>query len=138
MERVGEFIPLGVSTLPLYAYRCTQCGHKFEKIQNFSAEPETKCPECGGVLERPLTAPRLNFKGAGWYVNDYAPKSGSSEGSSSGSDSDSKAESKADSKSDSKGDSGGGAKETKPAAPSSESKPSAPAASNPPAATSGS
>jgi putative FmdB family regulatory protein len=61
--------------LPLYAYRCTQCGHKFEKIQNFSAEPELECPKCHGLLERPLTAPRLHFKGAGWYVNDYAAKS---------------------------------------------------------------
>jgi putative FmdB family regulatory protein len=61
--------------LPLYAYRCTQCGHRFEKIQNFSAEPETECPKCHGLLERPLTAPRLHFKGAGWYVNDYAAKS---------------------------------------------------------------
>jgi len=61
--------------LPLYAYRCTQCGHRFEKIQNFSADPELVCPECGGALERPLTAPPLHFKGAGWYVNDYASKS---------------------------------------------------------------
>ncbi len=60
--------------MPLYAYRCTQCGHRFEKIQNFSAEPELVCPECHGLLERPLTAPRLHFKGAGWYVNDYAAK----------------------------------------------------------------
>jgi putative FmdB family regulatory protein len=61
--------------VPLYAYRCTQCGHRFEKIQNFSAEPELVCPKCQGVLERPLTAPRLHFKGAGFYVNDYAGKS---------------------------------------------------------------
>ena len=61
--------------MPLYAYRCTQCGHRFEKIQNFSSEPERVCPVCQGVLERPLTAPRLHFKGAGWYVNDYAAKS---------------------------------------------------------------
>jgi putative FmdB family regulatory protein len=60
--------------LPLYAYRCTQCGHRFEKIQNFSADPELICPECSGILERPLTAPRLHFKGAGWYVNDYGAK----------------------------------------------------------------
>jgi putative FmdB family regulatory protein len=64
--------------VPLYAYRCTQCGHSFEKIQSFSDEPELVCPKCGGVLERPLTAPRLQFKGAGWYINDYASKSGSS------------------------------------------------------------
>ena len=68
--------------MPLYAYRCTQCGHKFEKIQNFSAKQETECPKCHGVLERPLTAPRLNFKGAGWYVNDYASPSSASESSS--------------------------------------------------------
>ncbi len=61
--------------MPLYAYKCTQCGHRFEKIQKFSSEPELVCPQCGGVLERPLTAPGLSFKGAGWYVNDYAGKS---------------------------------------------------------------
>jgi len=81
----------------LYPYRCTQCGHRFEKIQHFKSEPEKVCPECGGALERILTAPGLSFKGAGWYVNDYAAK-----GSSSTSDSDSKAESNADAKSDSK------------------------------------
>ena len=68
--------------MPLYAYRFTQCGHKFEKIQNFSAKQETECPRCHGVLERPLTAPGLNFKGAGWYVNDYASPSSASESSS--------------------------------------------------------
>ncbi len=65
--------------MPLYPYRCTQCGHRFEKIQHFSAKQEKVCPKCGGALERTLTAPGLKFKGAGWYVNDYAAKgSGSS------------------------------------------------------------
>lgn len=63
--------------MPLYPYRCTQCGHRFEKIQSFNAAPETSCPKCGGALERTLTAPGLQFKGAGWYVNDYASKSSS-------------------------------------------------------------
>jgi putative FmdB family regulatory protein len=65
----------GIITLPLYAYRCTQCGHRFEKIQRFNVKPEKACPECGGALERPLTAPGLHFKGGGFYVNDYASKS---------------------------------------------------------------
>jgi len=64
--------------LPLYPYRCTQCGHRFEKIQKFNAKPETVCPKCGGALERPLTAPGLQFKGAGWYVTDYSAKGGGS------------------------------------------------------------
>jgi putative FmdB family regulatory protein len=58
-------------SLPLYAYRCTKCGHKFEKIQSFSSKQELECPKCHGLLERPLTAPGLSFKGSGWYVNDY-------------------------------------------------------------------
>ena len=60
--------------MPLYEYRCTSCGYGFEKIQNFSAEPERECPKCHGVLIRPVTAPALRFAGAGWYVNDYAGK----------------------------------------------------------------
>ncbi|HEY6487726.1 MAG: FmdB family zinc ribbon protein [Terracidiphilus sp.] len=64
--------------MPLYEYRCTQCGHRFEKIQHFNTEPETQCPKCHGALIRPLTAPALQFKGAGWYVNDYASKGTSS------------------------------------------------------------
>lgn len=73
---VGVSFPERVK-LPLYEYSCTQCGYRYEKIQKFGAETETACPKCGGVLERPLTAPALQFKGAGWYVNDYAPKGGS-------------------------------------------------------------
>ncbi len=61
--------------MPLYEYRCTQCGYSFEKIQSFSAAAETVCPKCQGELIRPVTAPALQFKGAGWYVNDYAGKS---------------------------------------------------------------
>jgi putative FmdB family regulatory protein len=76
--------------LPLYPYRCTQCGHQYEKVQKFSAEPDTVCPQCGGPVERPLTAPALQFKGSGWYINDYAPKPASGSASSSASNGTSK------------------------------------------------
>jgi putative FmdB family regulatory protein len=66
--------------LPLYEYRCTACGHKFEKIQKFSDEPLQTCPLCQGELVRPMTAPALRFEGAGWYVNDYAGKGGAKSG----------------------------------------------------------
>lgn len=101
--------------MPLYEYRCNQCGHRFEKIQNFSAEPETVCPKCGGMLQRPLTAPALQFKGAGWYVNDYAPKATSSS-------SDKPAE-------------GGAAADGKPATESKPAAESKPATESKPAAT---
>jgi putative FmdB family regulatory protein len=67
--------------VPLYEYRCKQCGHQFEKIQSFSAPEEKECPACKGELERLISAPAIQFKGAGWYVNDYAGKGGSKSGS---------------------------------------------------------
>jgi putative FmdB family regulatory protein len=63
--------------LPLYEYRCKKCGHTFEKIQSFSAPEEKECPLCKGEVERLISAPAIQFKGAGWYVNDYAGKSSS-------------------------------------------------------------
>ena len=68
------------NALPLYEYRCTACGHKFEKIQKFSDEPLLSCPLCQGELVRPMTAPALRFEGAGWYVNDYAGKGAAKSG----------------------------------------------------------
>jgi putative FmdB family regulatory protein len=60
--------------VPLYEYRCNECGHQFEKIQSFSAPPETECPVCQGPVEKLLSAPAVQFKGSGWYVTDYAGK----------------------------------------------------------------
>jgi len=61
--------------MPLYEYQCKKCGHRFEKIQKFSDKPVKKCPECGGAVEKTISAPAVQFKGSGWYVTDYAKKS---------------------------------------------------------------
>ena len=71
--------------MPLYEYRCKKCHHTFEKIQQFSDRPVKKCPQCGGPVERLLSAPAVQFKGSGWYVTDYAHKSGSDKPASSAS-----------------------------------------------------
>jgi putative FmdB family regulatory protein len=65
--------------VPLYEYRCTVCGHHFEKIQSFQSPELSECPVCKGKLERPLSAPAFQFKGAGWYVTDYAGKGGAAQ-----------------------------------------------------------
>jgi putative FmdB family regulatory protein len=101
-------LPGGEETkLPLYPYRCKECGHRFEKIQKFGAKPEKVCPKCGGALERTLTAPGLNFKGAGWYVNDYAPKSSKSSSKSAPAEKKAGGEARTESKTESKTASGG-------------------------------
>jgi putative FmdB family regulatory protein len=62
--------------MPLYEYKCEKCGNLFEVMQKFSDEPVKTHQNCGGSVHRLLSAPALQFKGSGWYVNDYA-KSGS-------------------------------------------------------------
>jgi putative FmdB family regulatory protein len=42
--------------MPTYEYRCSSCGHRFEKFQSMNAEPLRECPECKGVLERLIGA----------------------------------------------------------------------------------
>jgi putative FmdB family regulatory protein len=67
--------------VPLYEYQCKVCHHRFEKIQKFSDPLVTECPECGeDEVEQMISAPAIQFKGSGWYVNDY-PKAGSGQGS---------------------------------------------------------
>jgi putative FmdB family regulatory protein len=62
--------------MPLYEYKCGKCGEVFERIQKFSDEPLHEHPGCGGALEKLVSAAALQFKGSGWYVNDYG-KNGS-------------------------------------------------------------
>jgi putative FmdB family regulatory protein len=84
--------------VPLYEYECKKCGHRFEKIQKFSDEPEKVCPKCGGEVEKLLSSPAVQFKGAGWYVTDYAKKGGSSAKSGSNESNSSSSESKSETK----------------------------------------
>lgn len=58
--------------MPLYEYECAQCHRRLEKIQKFSDPELTVCPHCGGALERTVTAPAIQFKGAGWYKDLYS------------------------------------------------------------------
>lgn len=62
--------------MPLYEYQCTKCRRKTEKIESVAGPHLKKCPHCAAKVERLLTAPAIQFKGAGWYVTDYAGKKG--------------------------------------------------------------
>jgi len=62
--------------MPLYEYACEKCGKVFEVIEKFSDQPLTVHAECGGKVERLLSAPALHFKGSGFYITDYAKGNG--------------------------------------------------------------
>ena len=63
--------------MPLYEYKCDNCGEVFELIQRFSDAPLHVHAKCGGPVHRLISAPALHFKGSGWYITDYAKKGGS-------------------------------------------------------------
>jgi putative FmdB family regulatory protein len=65
--------------MPLYEYQCKKCGHRFERIQTYSAEDAKECPLCQGEVERLISTPaRPHFKGSGFYSTDYATPAPSS------------------------------------------------------------
>ncbi len=60
--------------MPIYEYKCQQCGAQLEVRQSVSDEPLTTCEKCHGKLEKQWSLSGFQFKGAGWYVTDYAGK----------------------------------------------------------------
>jgi len=57
--------------MPLYEYHCSKCDKTIEVMRKFSDPPLTEHEECGGTLERLLSAPAFQLKGSGWYLTDY-------------------------------------------------------------------
>ena len=107
--------------MPIYEYRCADCGFQNEYLQKVSEPPMTVCPSCGKESFRKLlTAAGFQLKGSGWYVTDFKnsgkaasrkpeaeatkPDAGAASGESK---SGTKTESKSDSKSESSGSTSG-------------------------------
>lgn len=61
--------------MPIYEYKCADCGAHIEKMQRISDAPLTVCENCGGKLDKQLSLSGFQFKGEGWYVTDYSKKS---------------------------------------------------------------
>lgn len=58
--------------MPIYEYRCEDCGHELEALQKVSDEPLLECPECGNrALKKLISAAGFRLKGGGWYETDF-------------------------------------------------------------------
>jgi putative FmdB family regulatory protein len=85
--------------MPLYEYECEKCGERVEIIQKMSDPPSKHCPKCGGDMRKLISSPAIQFKGSGFYKNDYPSSSSKSDSSPSESKSETKTEKKSDTKS---------------------------------------
>ena len=58
--------------MPIYEYRCKECGFQKEFMQRMSDAPLTDCPRCGkGTLTKLVSAAGFQLKGTGWYATDF-------------------------------------------------------------------
>jgi putative FmdB family regulatory protein len=58
--------------MPIYAYRCSSCGHAKDVLQKLSDAPLTTCPACGAEsFSKQVTAAGFQLKGSGWYATDF-------------------------------------------------------------------
>lgn len=58
--------------MPIYEYKCAECGHSLEAIQKMSDDPLRDCPACEKpALKRLLSAAGFQLKGTGWYATDF-------------------------------------------------------------------
>ena len=58
--------------MPIYEYKCSNCGHKKEVLQKMSDTPLTECPACGEpALTKLVSAAGFQLKGSGWYATDF-------------------------------------------------------------------
>ena len=74
--------------MPIYEYRCKDCGAEFEYQQRMSEDAKTVCENCHGSLERLISRTSFHLKGGGWYKDLYAsPKKDGADKSSDKSDS---------------------------------------------------
>lgn len=106
--------------MPIYEYRCEDCGHQDEHLQKVSEAPLSVCPSCGKAsYKKLLSAAGFHLKGSGWYATDF--KSSGKGPSADQKPAEKKADSKADAKTEAKTESKTDAKpDSKP-----ESKPKA-------------
>ncbi len=58
--------------MPIYEFECQKCKAHTEIFQKMRDKPPIKCDQCGGRLEKQVSASAIQFKGSGWYVTDYA------------------------------------------------------------------
>jgi len=65
--------------MPIYAYRCSTCGHAKDVLQKLSDAPLSTCPACGAEsFSKQVTAAGFQLKGSGWYATDFKGGSGAS------------------------------------------------------------
>ena len=60
--------------MPIYEYRCDECGQECELFRNITDSGTPSCKSCNGPMKKLISRSSFHLKGTGWYVTDYAGK----------------------------------------------------------------
>ena len=74
--------------MPIYEYKCEDCGHEFEEMLHFSEREvplNTPCEQqieqtkhmsfkCDGEVHLKMSLGSFHLKGSGWYKDGYGKK----------------------------------------------------------------
>ncbi len=58
--------------MPIYEYRCIECGKEFEIMQKVSDGAATRCIHCSGKVEKLISQSSFHLKGGGWHSDGYS------------------------------------------------------------------
>lgn len=60
--------------MPIYVYRCDDCGAEEEVLQKADEPPPAKCEKCGktNTMKRRIAPSNFALKGGGWADDGYA------------------------------------------------------------------
>jgi putative FmdB family regulatory protein len=70
--------------MPIYEYKCENCGHEFEEMLHFSERDNpinAPCPfpTCGGKVHLKMSLGSFHLKGDGWAKDGYGKRKMSKE-----------------------------------------------------------
>jgi len=69
--------------MPIYEYRCSDCGTDFEVLHGINETPDIRCGKCAGLnVVRMMSPGAFVFKGSGFYATDYKAKENKANGKS--------------------------------------------------------
>jgi len=74
--------------LPLYRYKCKNCGYEFTILHSMNETPDVKCELCGSEVEKMISNVGISFKGDGFYITDSKKSKSKPSSSSSSKESD--------------------------------------------------
>ena len=63
--------------MPIYEYKCEDCGHEFEEMLHFSEREDPinePCLTCKGKVHLKMSLGSFHLKGGGWYKDGYGEK----------------------------------------------------------------